>query len=109
MPFKHFYQLCRLSTALCLSSALNNREHSVLREQFLELLKWRQLLCSLWDHFVELASLDELAHYVDAAYELSIEENLREGGPRRVKLEPLPYTLVLQYIECAEPVALGSE
>lgn len=81
----------------------------MLREEQLELICRLEFLRCLGHHGVKLSRLDELRDDVNASHELAAEEDLREGGPVRVELEPLSDALVFENVEVAEAIAEGSE
>lgn len=81
----------------------------MLREKQLELICRLEFLRRMRHHGVKLSRLDELRDDVYASHELAAEEDLREGGPVRVELEPLSDALVFENVEVAEAIAEGSE
>jgi len=53
----------------------------------------------LGHQLVELSVLDEFGDDIDASHELLVDEDLGEGGPVAVDLEPLADSLVVQDVE----------
>jgi hypothetical protein len=70
--------------------------------------RWDSFFC-LRDLSVKFSSFDELGNDIDAADELSTQENLGEGWPLRVKLKPLSDPLILEDVEVPEAVPRGGE
>lgn len=56
---------------------------------------WGGLFAGFRDHLVELVIFNQFSNHINASLEFSVDEQLGEGGPAAVELEPLSDPLVI--------------